>query len=144
MSPPSQSRAGLPGSLLHSPERATEGNEEQPRQHRAFSKHSVEAMAGLHRSAEELSVLEQRVKEIIAQFEQEVITAGQARTELALVENRAKQLECQSVDSVYTSDLHTGKTEVKCEKKKQLARLEELFATFEATFKKLIAAEKAR
>lgn len=112
-----------------------------PRAVRAYSGLSEEAMAGLRRSAEELMVLEDRVEEIAFQLDCQSLTSGQARNELAHVEMQAKRLETQSVDAVYTSDLHSGKEAAKNAKKDQLARLESLFERLEVLFKKIRVAE---
>mmetsp|Transcript_60600 Transcript_60600/g.141721 ORF Transcript_60600/g.141721 Transcript_60600/m.141721 type:complete len:95 (+) Transcript_60600:2-286(+) len=60
-----------------------------------------------------------------------------AKSELAQIEAKAKQLEARGVDDVSTSDLHSGRAAVKDLKKQLLQRLERLFADMEELFQKL-------
>lgn len=96
---------------------------------------SEEAMEALMRIQKELGDLEARAEDVVARLQGSLITAGQARTELAQVEAAAHKVECDKVDSIYTSELNSGKDMAKTEKKQQLGRLERLFERLEALFK---------
>lgn len=95
---------------------------------------SQEAMDGLDKTALELDSLERRAEEVVKKLEQGLLTPGQARTELAQVEAAAHKVECDKVDAIYTSELHSGKETAKLEKKDQLKRLERLFERLEVLF----------
>mmetsp|Transcript_41698 Transcript_41698/g.107971 ORF Transcript_41698/g.107971 Transcript_41698/m.107971 type:complete len:215 (-) Transcript_41698:198-842(-) len=60
---------------------------------------------------------------------------GKIKTELALLEAEAHQLESSGVDNVYTSELNSGKSTAKERKKGQLGRLEALFEQIDEVFK---------
>merc|ERR1719499_2948980 len=103
---------------------------------------SKTAIADLTRSGAQLSDIESRVEEIRFQLDCKAIKPSQAKTDLAQLETQAKCLETTGVDSVYTSELNSGKAEAKSEKKDQLARLEALFQRLEGLFKKIKALER--
>lgn len=113
----------------------------QPRAIRAMSQLSQAAMADLTRSGVQLADIEAQVEEINFQLNCRAILPAQAKTDLAQLETKAKQLETTGVDAVYTSELNSGKVEAKTQKKDQLARLEALFDRFEELFKQIRAEE---
>lgn len=106
-----------------------------PRVHRAMSVLSQEAMDALLRTQLELGALETKAEEVAARLQRHELTPGQARTELAQVEAAAHKVECDKVDSIYTSELSSGRDMAKTEKKEQLGRLERLFERLEVLFK---------
>lgn len=96
---------------------------------------SEEAIDGLLKTGLELDKLEARVEELMGQVRKGELTPGQGRTELSQVEAAAHKVECDKVDAIYTSELHSGKDDAKKEKKDQLKRLEALFDKLEVQFK---------
>lgn len=96
---------------------------------------SQEAIDGLCKTSMELSALEDEVERIVARLENGEITPGQARTQLSNIEAVGHKVECDKVDSIYTSELHSGKEMAKTQKKDQLKRLERLFERLEILFK---------
>merc|ERR1712008_82025 len=115
---------------------------EQPkRAARAFSLPSEEAVQALQGAGLELQDLEQIVQDVLTQFQNGSLTAGQARTALASVEARGQKLEAEGIDNVYTGELNSGKAQAKTEKKELLTRLEELFCRLEAAFQLIKDAE---
>lgn len=105
------------------------------RANRAMSYLSQEALNGLCGTSIELNGLEARVDDIVAKVQRGELTPGQGRTELSQVEAAGHKVECDKVDSIYTSELQTGKDEAKAEKKTQIKRLEQLFENLEVHFK---------
>merc|ERR1719386_671207 len=99
-----------------------------------MSQLSTEAIQGLESSSMELSALETRVEEVSRMVLQGALTVGQARTQLAQVEAQANKVECNKIDSIYTSELNSGKIDAKAEKKAQLVRLENLAKRLEEQF----------
>lgn len=95
---------------------------------------SEEALSGLVKTSCEIEQLEARIDEIVANVRSGQLIPGQARTELSQVEAAANKVECNKIDSIYTSELNSGKAQAKDEKKEQLKRLEALFAKLEAQF----------
>lgn len=83
--------------------------------------------------------LEQKVAEVVREVGRGALPLPKARNELAYVEAQGHKLETQGVDSVYCSELTSGKATAKAEKKALLARLESLFESIDAEFKKLKA-----
>mmetsp|Transcript_6173 Transcript_6173/g.17836 ORF Transcript_6173/g.17836 Transcript_6173/m.17836 type:complete len:136 (-) Transcript_6173:111-518(-) len=103
-----------------------------------FSTASAEAVDKLACVNEELTGIEQRVRQILAELPTSQSPAD-LKTELAQLESKAKQLETTGIDDVYTGELNSGKQVAKQSKKDMLARLEVLFATVDETFKKMRA-----
>lgn len=110
---------------------------------RAMSMLSKTAITDLSRSSAELAYIETSVEEIAAQLSSNAVNISQAKSNLGRLETQAKCLETTGVDSVYTSELQTGKVAAKSEKKEQLARLEILFDRFEEIFKQIRDEEAA-
>lgn len=102
---------------------------------RAMSLLSQEAFDGLAAVTVEITALEARVEEVRQQVVDGLLTPGQARTQLAQVEAQANKVECNKIDSIYTSELTSGKDEAKKSKKEQLQRIEKLLEKLEAEFK---------
>merc|ERR1719291_1503834 len=88
-----------------------------------FSMVSEAAVSKLADTDEELSAIEDRVKEIHG-IVSNYPPLSQLKTELALLESKAKQLEATGVDDVYTGDLSSGKQVARATKKDMLKRLE--------------------
>lgn len=99
-----------------------------------YSAISMEAMDVLRRCERELEALEVQAEDAALQLQRHAVTPGQARTLLAQVEARARRLEMESVDGIYTSELVSGRARAKTEKRGQLARLGQLFARLDALF----------
>eukprot|EP00930_Biecheleria_cincta_P029263 TRINITY_DN20367_c0_g1_i3.p1 TRINITY_DN20367_c0_g1~~TRINITY_DN20367_c0_g1_i3.p1 ORF type:complete len:253 (-),score=67.96 TRINITY_DN20367_c0_g1_i3:19-777(-) len=96
---------------------------------------SGEALSTLTNTELALIDIESRVEEIAATLPSAAKdTLTDLRTEVALLESKAKQLETKGVDDVYTGDLSSGKQVAKDIKKDMLGRLEALFARFEVIF----------
>mmetsp|Transcript_124639 Transcript_124639/g.202699 ORF Transcript_124639/g.202699 Transcript_124639/m.202699 type:complete len:300 (-) Transcript_124639:167-1066(-) len=126
-------QAGAPSAPSAAKEKVV--NRDPRNVHRAMSVLSQEAMDALLRTQLELGGLEAKAEEVAARLQRHELTPGQARTELAQVEAAAHKVECDKVDSIYTSELQSGKDMAKTEKKEQLGRLERLFERLEVLFK---------
>mmetsp|Transcript_57726 Transcript_57726/g.185524 ORF Transcript_57726/g.185524 Transcript_57726/m.185524 type:complete len:527 (-) Transcript_57726:235-1815(-) len=100
-----------------------------------FSAASQEAMDALHRSDAELEGLEIQAEEVVRELRNRLITPGQARNTLVQLEARARSLETDGVDGIYTSELLSGRAHARAEKRGQLARLERFFHRLEVLFK---------
>lgn len=99
---------------------------------------SEESLGKLAQTNKELQSMELRVEEIFSGLRaasQEELASF--RTELALLESKAKQLEGKGVDDIYTGDLHSGKQAAKDSKKDMLKRMETLFGRIDTTFTSL-------
>lgn len=109
---------------------------------RRWSLKSEEAMHQLAQLDESLSRIEQQVAEIDGLSR---LPSGQGRnqmrTDLALLEAEANKLESKGVDSVYTSELVSGRDDAKNSKKALLRRLEALFVQIESIFRGPLSAE---
>lgn len=108
------------------------------RKSRQLSARSKAALQELRETDGCLRRLEQRVGEIAqllgnsgAAHGQNV---GQLKAELAQLEADANKLESKGVDSIYTSELVSGKASAKESKRGQLRRLETLFGDIEEVF----------
>eukprot|EP00929_Paragymnodinium_shiwhaense_P103272 TRINITY_DN66660_c0_g1_i1.p1 TRINITY_DN66660_c0_g1~~TRINITY_DN66660_c0_g1_i1.p1 ORF type:complete len:482 (-),score=74.78 TRINITY_DN66660_c0_g1_i1:160-1605(-) len=118
---------------------------------RKLSLASEQALGQLAETSRDLLMIERRVGEVeslvldsdgrlapLARIPPSLFgTLGDVRSELAQLESRAKQLEGSKIDSVYTSELTTGKEAAREEKKSMLKRLEQLFVRFERVFRAL-------
>lgn len=122
---------------VHAEQKPPAAETVQPSAARQMSFLSLDAIESLQGSHDALSLLEQRVETIADFLGNGAIGPAQARTDLAHVESAVSRLECDKIDSVYTSDLNSGKTRAKEEKKQQLARVEQLFQKLENLFRKI-------
>merc|ERR1712060_622959 len=107
------------------------------RAQKRFSTLSLEALSNLGNTDTELKRIEGRVSDLthwLHGYQSSAAQLAEVRTELALLESQAKQLEVKGVDDVYTGELHSGKQEAKDQKKDMLRRLEVLFTSFEQVF----------
>lgn len=100
---------------------------------------SQQALQTLQNYSAQLEGLEQKVIDVARDLGRGILAMSQARTELAYVEAQGHKLETLGVDSVYCSELTSGKATAKAEKKALLSRLERLFEGIDAEFKKLKA-----
>jgi hypothetical protein len=101
---------------------------------------SSNAMNSLDATNQELSYLESRVGDIASMVADACAhDVSPLRSELAQLETRAKQLETNGIDDVYTGELHSGKQMAKSAKKDLLSRLEQLFDKFDKTFAAMTA-----
>eukprot|EP00930_Biecheleria_cincta_P029262 TRINITY_DN20367_c0_g1_i2.p1 TRINITY_DN20367_c0_g1~~TRINITY_DN20367_c0_g1_i2.p1 ORF type:complete len:150 (-),score=39.98 TRINITY_DN20367_c0_g1_i2:19-468(-) len=99
---------------------------------------SEESLGKLGQTNKELQTIELRVEAISSGLR----TASKEelasfKTELALLESKAKQLEGSGIDDIYTGDLQSGKQAAKDSKKDMLKRLETLFGRIDDTFANL-------
>lgn len=105
---------------------------------RHLSARSEAALQQLNETDGSLRRLEQRVGEIARLLGDSGAVNGESvgrlRTELAQIESDANKLESKGVDSIYTSELVSGKASAKEAKKEQLRRLERLFGEIEEVF----------